>query len=168
MNTTEVPRIVSADSEVWRCWNFSGEHPVFTPDPKDIGLLNERQTKRLANPLPLEGDWVEFADGVTRRISYVWFGDAQSHPPSGGVQTSDATSDRGRRINGGSWHLQSSGNGNFSGGLYGSVPVNTLTDTGETRPTRFWFFHRDHWTAHNAVHVDVNVRVWQCSEVAPK
>jgi hypothetical protein len=145
--TTDVPRIVGADSEVSRCW--SRDYRDFTPDPTDVELLAERQTKRLANPRALEGDWVEFDDFVTRRISHVW----PEH-----VQTSD----------GGSWHISRSGCGSFSGGLYPGVPQSSLTDTKTLRPARFWFFHRDMGRAHHGVYADVNVRVWRCSLPAPR
>lgn len=155
MNTTATPRIVGADPNVpgWDWGDRSPDavrHATYTPDDRDIADLAERQEARLNRREILVGDWVEFADGVTRRVSHVW--------SDTGPQTSD----------GGSWYLNVVGNGDFSGGLFGTVPFDTLTDTGELRPARFWFFHHNWAQAHNAVHADVNVRVWRCTEAAPR
>jgi hypothetical protein len=86
---------------------------------------------------------------VTRQIFYVW-------PDS--VQTSD----------GGSFYL-GDGYMSFSGSLYTSVPIETLTlIEGTRREAWAWFFHHDHRTAHNSVHVCVPVRVWMSSAKAPR
>lgn len=146
-------KIIGADPNV-PGWDYGDRSvdavraAVYTPDERDIDILQQRQNARLAIASPLEGDIIAFADGVTRRISSV----THSH-----VQTSD----------GGSWHLSASGYGSFSGSLYSPVPVNTLTDTGDIEPARFWFFHHAFASAHNAVYVNVNVRVWQSTEPAP-
>lgn len=148
------PRIVGADSQV-PGWDFGDRsveairNAAYTPQSVDVEILASRQRERLATTTVLEGDYVEFADGVTRRVSHVW---------ASGVQTSK----------GGSWHLLEGGGGSFSGGLQGPVPHETLTDTGALCPARFWFFHRNHYTAHNGVFADANVRVWECTETAPQ
>lgn len=148
------PYITGADSEV-PGWNF-GDRSVaavmeatFTPDAKDIDLLGERQARRLDYTVPMEGDYVEFSDGVTRRMSHVW---------PDGVQTSD----------GGSWHISDSGYGSFSGGLYPSVHRASLTLTDELRHGAFWFFHHAWAKGHNAIHCQIAVRVWRCSLPAPR
>lgn len=94
------------------------------------------------------GDWVDFADGVSRRISHIW--------PEG-PQTSD----------GGSFYL---GNGylSFSGSLYGIVPNDSLTLTDERRDGNAWFFHHDLHQAHHAVGVTLPFRVYTCSLPAPR
>lgn len=84
-----------------------------------------------------------FADSVRRRISYSW-GD--------GYQTSD----------GGSFYLDESGGMSFSGSLYQSVPVDSLTDTGETDTAGAWVFHHGYSDAGNGVDVTVTVRVYRC------
>lgn len=148
MTNTITPQITGADPQVP---GWSADHERFTPDERDIALLTDRQAARLARPEMLEGDYVQFSDGQTRRVSYVnTFGE-------GSVQTS----------RGGSWHISSTGAGSFSGGLDNSVPYRSLTDTKQWRIASFWFFHHEHRTAFNAVHVKVYVRVWTCDLPAP-
>lgn len=136
-------------------------HPDVRPQPdqRDEAILAERAAAYLAAGGPAEGDWVDFADGVVRRISYVhkagtgdgfWIGQRPF------VQTSDA----------GSYYL---GDGyiSMSGSLHDGVHPDTLTDTGKLRLAPVWFFHHDWHRAHNAVHALVPVRVWSCSLPAP-
>lgn len=150
--TQQAPCITGADSNV-PGWDWRSAATVrkatYTADERDLELLNERQARRLDIASPLEGDYIEFADGVARRASYV---------DEDVVQTSA----------GGSWHLAAGGSGSFSGALDPSVPRDTLHDTKTTRPGQFWFFHHDWRQANNAVYALVNVRVWSCSESAPR
>ena len=117
-------------------------------DTIDSTIYKERTDALARERSPMVGDYVEFSDGVVRRISHDW-GDS--------VQTSD----------GGSWYL---GNGylSFSGSLYPSVAKSALADTGTLREGHAWFFHHDWRTAHNGIDVLVNLRVWAASVEAPK
>lgn len=117
------------------------------PDERDLAIVAERVKALDAVPGARVGDYVIFADGVTRRISYDW---------GNSVQTS----------RGGSWYL-GHGYTSFSGGLYRGVPTDTLTDTGETRDGTCWIFRHDMMRAHNGVDVRIPFRVFRCSEVAP-
>lgn len=92
---------------------------------------------------PLVGDWVDFPDDHTERVSYVW-------------QDSLNTSD------GGSFHLCERGDGVFSGPLNGSIKLEHFTDSGMTRPGWFWLYHHNVWHAYNAVHCRAPCRVWNC------
>lgn len=122
-------------------------------DERDQSLLDERMAKLDKIGGPRVGDWVIFADGTERRISYVW---PASDLPD--VQTSN---------DGGGWSLNSE-YPSYSGGLFSAVFRSTLTDTGETRPGQVWLFHHDLWTAHNGVYTSVAFRVFRCSEAAPR
>jgi hypothetical protein len=123
-------------------------------DDRDATILAERIAMYDEIPGPRVGDFVTFADGVTRRISYIW---RDEHDVPFSAQTSD----------GGSYHL---GNGyvSMSGGLYAGVKPETLTLTDQQRDGRVWFFHHDHWTAHNDIHVTMPFRVFSCSAHAPR
>jgi hypothetical protein len=48
------------------------------------------------------------------------------------------------------------------------VPSDSLTLTDERLPGRFWFFHHDHWTAHNGVDVEIPCRVYECDRPAAR
>ena len=124
-------------------------------DERDRQIIWERRHSIELIEGPRVGDWVEFADGITRRVSHVW--DGEDWGDSAGVQTSD----------GGSFYL---GNGyvSFSGSLYVSVKMGTLTGTGEVRPGSTWIFRHDHHTAHNGVDVTIPFRVYRCTENAPR
>lgn len=110
-------------------------------DSRDAEILTSRTAALDARDAgPRCGDYIRYSDGVLRRVSYVW---------PDGVQTSA----------GGSWYL---GNGfcSFSGSLMRSTPLDVLTLTEDTRLGAVWFFHHDHWTAHNSVNADVSFRVY--------
>jgi len=113
-------------------------------DARDQAILTERTELFSKREVPSVGDYVIFANGITRRISYDW---------KDAVQTSD----------GGSFYLCSSGAMSFSGSLYRSIPVETLTLTDETKSGSCWFFHHNYAMAHNGVYVTVPCRVWRCS-----
>jgi len=124
-------------------------------DDRDQDLLDERISAREAlGGEPLVGDYVDFSDGTTRRISESWPGEDDVLR----LQTSD----------GGRWHLNSSGHGSFSGALFPPVRGDFLTDSETRRPAEFWFFHHGHAEAHNSVTVTVDVRVWTASIPAPR
>jgi hypothetical protein len=123
-------------------------------DKKDQEILAARVAAFDPTEGPRVGDYVEFADGIIRLISHVWADDAEWR---GGVQTSD----------GGSFYL-GDGYMSFSGGLYMSVPHESLTLTEDTRETRVWFFHHDYHTAHNGIDALITMRVWKSTATAPK
>jgi len=127
----------------------------FNLDDVDMTILSERASRFwVQHHGPAVGDYIDFADGVTRRISHVWtFGDIT-------VQTSD----------GGSFYL-ANGSLSYSGGLYHGwnnvirpgIPIETLTLTGETREGAVWFFHHDWHTAHNGVYTTMRFAVYTCT-----
>ncbi len=121
-------------------------------DPHDATIRDVRRRSLDEEPRVRCGDYVEFADGVVRRVSHVhrWEGEEEL------VQTSG----------GGSWYL-GDGYASFSGSLYPSVGASTLTRTDERREGLVWFFHHDWHEAHNGVSVTVPFRVYRCSVVAP-
>lgn len=121
-------------------------------DERDQALLAQRIAAMDACPGPRVGDVVRFADGVTRRISYDW------SEWDGGLQTSDS----------GSYHLSASGHVSMSGSLFGTVPAESLTESGETMQAPVWFFHHDQAKAHNGVDVMVAFRVFDCTLDAPR
>src|SRR5260370_42660751 len=104
---------------------------------------------------PRVGDYVIFADDVTRRISYVYGEDWETDMQ--GVQTSD----------GGSWYF-GFGYCDFSGGLYQPVKMDTLTLTDEIRLGNVWMFHHGYQTAGNGITFQIPFRVYKCSLVANK
>src|SRR5438309_10692209 len=104
--------------------------PTF--DERDEAILCERTEALNKRDGPRIGDFVIFADGIERRISYIWGFENQdgfwsARPDS--VQTSD----------GGSYYL-GEGYVSMSGSLYTSVPIGTLADTGERKAGQVWFF----------------------------
>ena len=103
---------------------------------------------------PLVGDYVVFADGVERRVSYHW---TDGTGWDGGCQTSD----------GGRFHLISCGC-SFSGSLYPCVPTDSLTLTDEYRDGEAWIFHHDRKAAGNGVEFVTGFRVYSSTEHAPR
>jgi hypothetical protein len=112
-------------------------------DEHERRILAERVKLRRQRTDPLVGDWVDFPDGHSERIGYVW---------SDGLQTSET----------GDFYLCETGNGSFSGNLNHVIGMKHFADTEKTRPGRFWVFYHDVWTAHGGVHCEVPCRVWRC------
>lgn len=121
-----------------------------TIDDCDRELIATRSTTLAARTTPQVGDFVDFANGVTRRVSHLW-----THWPDPTIQTSDN----------GSFYLGSDGC-SFSGGLYPGLPAELFTLTDERREGSAWLFHHDNATAHNGVYFTVPFRVWHCAHEA--
>jgi hypothetical protein len=117
-------------------------------DERDQEILATRIIALNAVPGPRVGDWVEFADRVTRRISYIW---------PDGVQTSD----------GGTYYL-GVGYVSMSGSLHHIVPLTSLKRVKETRPGSVWFFHHDYPAADGGVDTSISFRVYVCALAAPR
>ena len=118
-------------------------------DERDTQILRERRAALVAIGGPREGDWVRFADGTERRISYIW---RDEHGVPFNVQTS----------RGGSFYL-GDGHVSFSGSLFDGIKPETLTQTYEHRDGAVWFFHHDQRQAHNGVDAVIPFRVYECS-----
>ncbi len=119
-------------------------------DAINTEILASAKSARTAHTDPLVGDWVRFVDGSFRRIAYVW-GD-------GDYQT---------ELGWGHIFLCPSGNGDYSGSLYSAFQAQ-LTDTGETRPSAFWFFSHGLPRAGNGVEFQIPAKVWQAEVLPPK
>jgi len=119
---------------------FKVQRPM--PDEQDMDIALESWESREEIDGPRIGDFVEFSDGVVHRFSHDW-GD--------GMQTSKE----------GSIYLRKDGSASFSGGLNPCIPVDTLENTGKRKPGAFWFFHHDHWCAHNGVRFTIPCRVFK-------
>jgi hypothetical protein len=118
-------------------------------DSRDKQILAERQAAFDKRTGPRVGDYVIFADGVERRISYD-FGD-EGYQACGGCLFYLGTD-----------YMSSSRS------LYATVPADSLVMTDETRGAPAWFFHLDQRDADNGVNVTVQVRVYRCSLPAPR
>ena len=122
-------------------------------DDRDRAIVTRRLAAFDEEPDVRIGDYVDFADGVTRRVSHVYpreWGDDY------GVQTSD----------GGSFYLDD-GFVSFSGSLHRPVPHQTLTLSEQRRPGHVWIFHHDWPERDNGVYDEIPFRVYACSEEAP-
>lgn len=115
-------------------------------DDRDQAILAKRQAALDKRRGPRVGDWVEFTDGVVRRISYIW-------PDS--IQTSD----------GGTYYLDL-GYVSMSGSLHQGVPAKSLKRTKRTKTGGIWFFHHDFPTADGGVDTTIAFRVYACSLAA--
>jgi hypothetical protein len=117
-------------------------------DAIDQRIVDQRAAELNRIHTPRVGDWVVFADGVQRRISHLW---------DDGAQTSDD----------GRFYLDD-GAVSFSGSLYPSVALHTLTATGEQRLGSVWIFHHDQWARGNGVDTHIPFRVYRCHQTAPR
>jgi hypothetical protein len=149
-------RFAPAERRASRQRDIRAKWPHSNPalDAIDIALIAERMDATDSQDGPLEGDYVVFADGVTRRISYHWTDGAGW---DGGCQTSD----------GGRFHLTSYGC-SFSGSLYPCVPTDSLTLTDEYRDGEAWIFHHNRPAGGNGVEFITEFRVYRCSKNAPR
>ena len=110
-------------------------------DEKDLAYVKAALELRLAEKVPLVGDFVKMPDGKIERFSYDW-GDS--------LQTCEC----------GSFYLYKSGNVSMSGALNPSIPLNQIVVIPEQMEGSFWAFHHNHATAHNGVYFKIPVKVW--------
>jgi hypothetical protein len=124
-------------------------------DTRDWEIVAHREQLLDEVTGPRVGDFVEFAGGTTRRVSYIWH---DEHGEALSVQTSD----------GGSFYL-GDGYVSMSGSLYGGVKPGTLTrDETRGRLGSVWIFHHDWHTAGGGVDTEIKFRVYHCTENAPR
>lgn len=135
--------------------HFYGADPRVVPDGRDWDILRARADAIAADNDIRVGDFVRFADGVERRVSYVWGGD--EYDSTLRVQTSA----------GGSYYL-GDGYVSMSGGLFPPVDGAALAFTGDYQLGAVWFFHHDWHHAHNGVFARIPFRVWSCSTEATR
>lgn len=142
------PQLGSAMTGVY----YTPDGLIYTEKMQHLAVLDCRNFEILTNRLadhdkrvgPRVGDWVEFTDGITRRLSHDW-GET--------MQTSD----------GGNYYLGNEGISLSNGSLHRGIDVGTLVLTSEMRLAPVWFFSHDNWTAQNGVHIRVPVRVFRCT-----
>lgn len=125
-------------------------------DAQDAQILRNRTRALDEIEGPRCGDYIRFADGVERRISYLW-----TEMEDWGMEDNAQTSDDG------SFYL---GNGyvSFSGSLYGGTPIKKLRLTEDKKLGPVWFFHHDYYRAHNGIHTTLPFRVYETDEEAPR
>lgn len=137
-------------------------------DAYDRNLIAQRiKAFDALGPAPRVGDWVDFADGVKRRISHAY--DGKEFRGEESYQTSDT----------GRWYFallhellredgRDVGYCSFSGSLFPDVGAATLTLTDERRMGWVWSFHHDRRAAGNDVEYQIELRVYRCSDAAPR
>jgi hypothetical protein len=133
---------------------------ALTIDDRDRELIARYDQARPTDG-PQVGDWIDFADGVRRRVSYIWPVDCFSADPGRGVGVQTSEPERGR------WYL-GDGYCSYSGALYAYVRADTLALTDERRTGDCWTFHHAQMRAHNGITFDLDWPVWACTLEAPK
>jgi len=135
------------------------------PDERDAGILTAFYAARVAKiaaqpvPAPLEGDWLRMPGGDLLRV-------AHSHPGFPADRHGPALAATVQPCEGGSFALSRSGAVSMSGSLGSGIRADRLTLETDadgapvTEEAAVWFFHHDHWKAHNSVHAWIPVRVW--------
>ena len=119
-------------------------------DGVDAAIRDDRTVARNALTGPQVGDYLRLHNGDLRRVAHVWdWGEKDD-----GVQP-DAPG------YGGSWYLEESGRGSYSGGLDPMIPFTRIGEPERLmRDAGFWFFHHDWPTAHNGVNFPIRCRVY--------
>ena len=116
-------------------------------DDRDQAILAARITQWERQAGPRVGDFVHMPDGSLRRFTHHWGDGLQTtcgHPCAGDQSFYFA----------GAYM-------SFSGSLDSSIDIARITDTGEQKDGKAWFFHHDFMTAHNGVTVTVPCRVYK-------
>ncbi|MEW9530649.1 hypothetical protein [Microbispora sp. NPDC049125] len=120
-------------------------------DDRDRAIIAQRTKVHDAKgAAPRDGDYIVFADGITRRVSETWGGEH--------IQTCDS----------GSFYLGNYGLYCSSAAHYLPVSPDTLTLTEEKRPGSVWISHHDLSGAGRGVDFNVECRVYTCTENAPE
>ena len=122
-----------------------------TFDEKDQEILAVRAADLAALTITTPGDWIDFADGESRRIGYI-HRDQNEH-----IQPAKA----------GSFYLGFKGWVDVSGHFRSIIEAKTLTLTDEKREGAFWFFHHGEVKAGGRVDCTALCRVWKCSDNVP-
>jgi hypothetical protein len=115
-------------------------------DDRDAEILAQRIQQWQKVDGPRVGDFVHMPDGSLRRFTHDWGDDIQT---TCGSFPGDVSF-----YFGGDYM-------SFSGSLDPAIEKAKLTDTGETRDGKAWFFHHDWAKAHNGVSVMVPCRVYR-------
>lgn len=117
-------------------------------DREDQRLVLLRAARYDQDPGPRVGDFIDYRDGVTRRIAHVWPSD-ENDDGSALIQTTD----------GGSFYL---GGGfiSYSGSLYPGLKASHLRRVWGSREGSVWVFHHDQRRAHNGVNASSMFRVY--------
>lgn len=124
-------------------------------DDKDRAMIAERTAAFDKREGYRVGDFVIFADDITRRISHIWPGEGTPD----NIQTS---------VPGASFYLGDGYVDMGSGSLFAPFPADTLTLTDETREGGVWMFHHGHAMAHNGVNFAIPFRVFRSAVEAPE
>lgn len=119
-------------------------------DDFDKGILSERQSARYSRNEHLIGDIILHLDGSKTRITHVWNDTVQN-----------TTGKDENAINHGGFYLGCSGAMSYSGSLNEGLPKTHLKNTNSFEKVKAWFFHHGRSEAHNGVHFECRVRVWQ-------
>ena len=89
------------------------------------------------------GDYIEYKDGRTERVTHVWEHDVQA----GGGSSS--------------FYMAKNGHASYSGSLNSGLKKSQLQDSGQKSFARFWFFSEDWSGANRAISFYCMVRIWQ-------
>jgi len=111
-------------------------------DNKDKEILEKCFTNRQNLKGPQVGDYILKGDKL-HRFSHNW--------GESGLQTSP----------GGSFYLENSGYGDFSGGLDPTVPLDKIKETSTQKLGIFWFFHHGFPGQGCGVNVEIPCRVYE-------
>ena len=114
-------------------------------DDRDAVIRDRRLAAWNERPGPRVGDFCIMPDGEARRFTHNWGDDIQ-------------TSWKG---DGGDGFYFGDGFMSYSGGLDPALLKSALTETGETRDGRAWFFHHDQWGGGRSVYFVVPCRVFK-------
>lgn len=114
---------------------------MFPLDEIDEQIKLARSVARNRNKRPRIGDYVRFPTGQLERLSHDW-GDGFQTSPSGSI------------------FLHANGQGEFSGGLNPSTPLDKMKLTNVHLPGSFWFFHHDSAGAGRGVYFNISCRVY--------
>lgn len=114
---------------------------------ENISIINQLTEYRNKRVDILVGDYLRMPDGSESRVTYCH---------DDGVQDGGGS---------GSFFLNKSGQGSYSGGLNGIKPFNKIKPTNETKKALFWIFSRDLWGGNRGFYFYINVKVWKIDEM---
>jgi len=122
-------------------------------DSEDRRILAKRTALFNRQKGPRVGDFIVFADEVTRRIARV---EPENGSPDRSVYLSDAY-----------FYLSEKEGVLHNTRLHRPVQIRHMELTDKRRTGSAWTFHHGISTEHNGVNVEIRFRVYRCSELAP-
>lgn len=141
---------------------YAGDAYHGNADARDLAMMDRRAAALNLIPGPRVGDFIDYADGIVRRMAHVWPADwhddgiARVQVTDGGSFYLGGAEEKHSELHDGEGYVS------YSGSLFPGIKADTLKLAG-SRNGRIWIFHHEQWGAGMGVDGEIAFRVYDCS-----